>query len=143
MPDDDEPGKPEPLYVAEWEEGHTIEIHDTPWDNCYLVAAGNDTMGGSTLPLKEIYQMISEYIFLDFDPSSFGTMKRMVRSNQKAVELEPFYDAVRDRDQDGKGGPVLYRRELSRRFRIFGLSQIFFDRGAGCVGRRAIISPAV
>ena len=112
-----------PLYVAEWTEGHKVEIKDAPWNTCYLVGASNDTMGGAFVPSREIFQMISEYIFLDFDPSEFGAHKRALRSNQQDITLETFLDEVKETD-----GRVLYRRPLSRRFRLFGLSQIYFDR---------------
>jgi Tubulin like len=114
----------QPLYTVCWErDGEEHREYDPPWDTCYLIGGRSDAMGPSCLLPSEIYQMIAEYIFLDFDPSDFGAQKRSLRVNLFHELLDNVGDVVRD-----ERGGQLYQRKLSRRYSTFGLSQIYFDR---------------
>src|SRR5262249_6315983 len=113
-----------PLYEVQWERnGPVYSVTDAPWDTCYLVGATNEPLMGSTLPPREINQMIAEHLFLDFEPSDFGGNKRSARTNLIQQTLELMQDKVFD-----EAGKDLYPSFLSKRFSIFGLSQIHFDR---------------
>ncbi len=117
-----------PLYVAQWEHptasgGKEYRVHDCPWDTCYLVGGKNTAINPDCLPVGEVYQMLAEHIFLDFDPSDFGIKKRSLRSNLHEQTLAAMGIAVKD-----EAGKDLYHRYTSRRFSTFGLSQIYFDR---------------
>jgi hypothetical protein len=121
----EEPGAcRKPWYQAWWSRNSDpIEIDLSPWDCCYLVGGSNDLMSVGYLMPHEIYQMIAEYIFLDFDPNRFGIKKRSLRPNSIGPNLIPMKDPV----YDDKGN-FLYNHYVSRRFSLLGLSQIYFDR---------------
>ena len=116
-----------PMYVAQWEPNVDVPIAGPPWDTFYLLGSSNDAMGIGHLSHRDVYQLIADYIFLDFDPSDFGSRKRSSRSNNTALILDPLINEVKDTTHPTEA-PVLYRRSLSRRFSSFGLSQIYFDR---------------
>jgi hypothetical protein len=126
VPRQDEEARPAPWWYPVWWPGEgEREKHDIdtpPWDTCFLIGGSNDPLGTDCVPAGHVYQMIAEYIFLDFDPNQFGTRRRMRRSNQRDRILGLARDEVYTDE-----GP-LYRRFVSRRFSTFGLSQIYFDR---------------
>jgi hypothetical protein len=110
-------------YQVQWQRGGPIvKVRSAPWDTCFLVGGSNDLRGPACLSPAEVYQMVAEYIFLDFDPNQFGTRKRMRRPNVAGRVMDQAKDDVLD--ESG----TLYSRFVSRRFSIMGLSQIYFDR---------------
>jgi hypothetical protein len=117
-------GPQEPIwYQVQWQrQGPSYKVQSAPWDTCFLIGGSNDLRGPACLSPPEVYQMIAEYIFLDFDPNQFGTRKRMRRPNVAGRVMDVAPDDVLD--ESG----TLYRRFVSRRFSIMGLSQIYFDR---------------
>jgi hypothetical protein len=124
VPDEDAPPLPEePLYRAQWERrGSEIAIESAPWDTCYLVGGGNNLMMTSLKP-ADLNQMIAERLFLDFDANGFGACRHPFNPNLLERTLTPM-----DIDVTDEQGGDLYRYRVSRRFSVFGLSQIYFDR---------------
>ncbi len=119
-----EPGSgPEPIYLVEWERGRPIPVNEPPWNQCYLIGASNDPLVGSPQPYNDIYQMIADHIFLDFDPSDFGKQQRANRSNDEEQLQRNYKQDVFDEDSNS-----LFPRFYSRRFSTFGLAQLRFDR---------------
>ncbi|MCI0459158.1 MAG: tubulin-like doman-containing protein [Gemmataceae bacterium] len=118
----------EPWYRVQWAlDGPWHEVHSSPWDTCYLVGAGNDTMGSGCLPPSEIYQMVADRLFLHFDGGQFAMKDHSERSNIVDRTLHAMRDKVRDSSKD-RLGDVLYSHYLSKRFSTFGLAEIYFDR---------------
>ncbi|MCE9564366.1 MAG: tubulin-like doman-containing protein [Planctomycetes bacterium] len=113
-----------PMFEVTWDKNKAPQpITDAPWDTCYLIGSSNDPLRGAPLAYHDVYQMISEHLFLDFDPSNFGEMKRTTRSNLVQQTMEVMRDPVKD-----ENGIELYSRFVSRRFSTLGLSQLQFDR---------------
>lgn len=114
----------EPYYRVQWTRGERpYDVHTAPWDLCYLVGSENDAVLGDRLPVEDVFQMLADHLFIDFDPSELGRHKRAQLPNLSQQTHTAMEDEVRDQD----GVPV-YRRYLSRRFSTFGLSKIYFDR---------------
>src|SRR5207247_964837 len=97
------------------------QIDGAPWDFCFLVGGSNDPLGEAVTP-QDVYQMTAEFLFQEFDPSQFGTRRRMRRPNLQGQVLDVARLGVRDE----RG--VLYNQFVSRRYSTFGLSQVYFDR---------------
>lgn len=113
-----------PLYKVQWERsGKEYQIYDAPWHICYLVGGSNDRLVDSTVVPSDLYQMIAEFIFLDFDPNQFGNRRRMRWPNIMDRLQTTAGTLVR-----GSGGQLLYDHQVSRRYSTFGLAQIYFDR---------------
>jgi hypothetical protein len=127
------PGAPlaeaaEPWYRVQWTlDGPFHEIHSSPWDTCYLVGGGNDGMGSESLPPSEIYQMVADRLFLNFDGGQFASRDHSERSNAVDRTLNAMRDKVRDSHKEHVGD-VLYSHYLSKRFSTFGLAELYFDR---------------
>jgi hypothetical protein len=118
----------EPWYRVQWTlDGPFHEIHSSPWDTCYLVGGGNDSMGSECLPPSEIYQMVADRLFLHFDGGQFGSRDHSERSNAVDRTLNTMRDKVRDSHREHVGD-VLYSHYLSKRFSTFGLAALYFDR---------------
>lgn len=99
-----------------------IDKSGAPWDTCYLIDNRNQAYEGHLDP-PEVFEMIAEYLMLDFEPTAFGARKRSFRSNAAANYLTNDYvEHVPNPDR-----PV-YSNIYSCRFSTFGLSQIYYDR---------------
>jgi hypothetical protein len=119
-----EAGEAEPLYRVQWTRGGRVhEVQTAPWDLCYLVGSSTDTAPGDPLSHQEVFQMVADHMFIDFDPSELGRHKRTQLPNL----INQTQTLMEDQVRDPSGNPI-YSRHLSRRFSTFGLSKIFFDR---------------
>ncbi len=114
---------PAPLFEVHWERDHLTKVNNPPWDICYMVGASNEPLAGQQLPLPEVCQMIAEHIGLYFDPGDFGAEMRRNRSNDVAKTIDVMAQKVYAED-----GAELFSRYVSRRFSLFGLAQLNFDR---------------
>src|SRR5205823_8670981 len=86
-----------PWYHVQWEKNSDgFPLESSPWDTCYLVGGTNDLMGVHCLSPSDLYQMIAEYVFLDFDPSRFGLKKRSLRPNNIDRTLRAMAHPVPD-----------------------------------------------
>jgi len=112
-----------PLFEVRWERDRPTKIYNPPWDICYLVGGSNEPLAGQQLPLAEVCQMIAEQIGLYFDPGDFGERMRSNRSNDVAKTIDVMAQKVY-----GEDGVELFSRYVSRRFSLFGLAQLNFDR---------------
>src|SRR5439155_26479224 len=91
---------------------------------CYLVGGGNDNMGAECLSPPEIYQMLADRIFLQFDGGRFASKFRSVEANLAKIFGEATGKVRSGEDVDD----VLYTHRVSRRVSTLGLAQIYFDR---------------
>lgn len=94
-------------------------VAGSPYDLCYLI--------GNPLQMEaiEIYNMIAEYIFLEFEVSPFANFKRGTRNNSIQYSLNYAEDSIPDASNHGS---VIYKKLYSRRFSSFGLSRISINR---------------
>ncbi len=88
--------KSRPMYVAQWEPNVEVPIAGPPWDTFFLLGSSNDAMGIGHLSHQEVFQLVADYIFLDFDPSDFG-------SKEEIEPIEQHGAHPRSADQRGEG----------------------------------------
>jgi hypothetical protein len=113
-----------PIFEVQWQRGsRRTAVNSAPWDLCYLVGASNEPLAGQQLAHTEVYQMVAEQIGLYFDPGDFGERMRANRSNDVAKIIDKMRQMVYAED-----GSELFWRDVSRRFCMFGLAQLQFDR---------------
>lgn len=108
-------------------------IRATAWDTCYLIDDINDKLPGQNNTAREIYQMIADYLFLDFDTNQFAVAKRSARSNHTQLRDRIITSEVPDiSTESGIGGAtrgkVLFANRYGCTFSSFGLAEILIDR---------------
>lgn len=98
----------------EWERGDVRKVPGPAYDVAYLLE--NKNRGGwFTDNIDDVFQMASEFLFLDFNESSFSNRKRSLHSNTNpqlgTVSTVSFEDSN-------------YKEAFPNRYSTFGLSQI-------------------
>lgn len=116
-------------FVARWEGNSTNPepISGPPFQYCYFVDRGNaskDFNAGDEAQ-NEVFGLVAESIFLDFEKTRFADRKRAIRINL-AQYLRPTYYRVYE-TRDGKE-VVHYDTTYPARFSSFGLSQIYVNK---------------
>lgn len=105
------------LIDFEWERGIKQKVSAPPFNTVYLLEDSN--MDGKKIggleALDDIYRMIAEFLFLDFNESSFSSKKRSLHSNLN-VNLGTKTKVM---FEDSK-----YTQFYPNRYSSFGLSQI-------------------
>ena len=81
-------------FKAIWDPRDTVDGQVTsmgaPWDFCYLIDNSNQAYNGELNP-AQVFEMVAEYLMLDFEPTAFGARKRSYRSNAVANYLTGDY----------------------------------------------------
>ncbi len=118
-------------YTPNWENSDNPEpVIGPPFHNCYLI--DNQNKAGRTInPDKrfEIFNMISEKIFLDFEKAQFSEAMRSANVNTLTRTLDDYPHTVKDPEaKDISGKPlILYKDVYPCRYASIGLSKIFVD----------------
>ena len=102
-------------------------IRATAWDTCYLIDDINDRRPGADTTSKDLYQMIADYLFLDFDANPFAIAKRSARSNNVQMRDRILLDEVYDNNRK----PIFANR-YGCTFSSFGLAEMLIDRDKIC-----------
>ncbi|MBN2055445.1 hypothetical protein JW905_11015 [bacterium] len=102
-----------------------------PYHSTYLFS--NDNFVGRTIPPQnkhEIFNMIAERIFLDFEKTPFSDQMRSVTANTSSMVLSDWEHVIRDEDDKDKAGrdAVLYREFYPCSYSSFGLAKIYINR---------------
>ena len=104
-------------------------IRRRPWDTCYLIDDINDRQPGKIRPADELYQMVADYLFLDFGNSPFAISKRSARSNHRQLIdrlVESTVLASFD-DESKRKNAELFANRYGSTFSSFGLAEIVID----------------
>ena len=59
---------------------NNLELLGCPWDTCYLIDNVNEECRAELDP-PQVFEMLAEYLMLDFEPTEFGAARRSFRSN--------------------------------------------------------------
>ncbi|MCX7406662.1 MAG: hypothetical protein NTZ32_01100 [Planctomycetales bacterium] len=105
-------------------------IRRRPWDTCYLIDDINDRQPGKIRQADELYQMVADYLFLDFGDSPFAIAKRSARSNHRQLidrRVQSTVLASFDNEDQRKYAEVFDNRYGST-FSSFGLAEIVIDQ---------------
>lgn len=117
------------IFQAPWENGK--EIEGAGWDQCYLIDNVTPLTQALPLPLHETYQMIADYLYLDFQESTFAVKKRSLRCNLRQFQEYSLDNRVHKALAQGQGmrenADVIYSSKNGCTFSCFGLSEITFD----------------
>ena len=120
-------------FVAPWKQNEFIEGRG--WQVCYLIDNLNPLRKQTPLSKQETYEMIADYLFLDFQNSQFATQKRSARCNLAQWKQDMIRFFVRNPEIASKQGSrlardqdVVYIGKAGCSFSSFGLSQISFSR---------------
>lgn len=105
----------DPLYSNLHEPG-------PPWDTCYLIDNRNERCHADLDP-AQVFEMVAEYLMLDFEPTAFGEAKRSFRPNAGATLLTRDYA-----EHVPESRHPIFSNIYSCRFSSFGLAQIYYDR---------------
>ena len=106
------------------------------WDVCYLIDNANVYRPTKPLPPGETYQMIADFLALDFQHSQFACAKRSRRWSLRERQHDALVLQVRrnpaDRESQspasGSRTDVMYAKQFGCTFCSFGLAQISFGR---------------
>lgn len=124
---DDEEGV---CFKVNWSDPRGADklIRMRAWDTCYLVDDVNDIRAGGSLELDDLFQMISDYLFLDLHFAAFAATKRSLRSN--FAQLRDCYIAsqVHDENESTMAAPILFENKYGCTFSSFGVAELFIDK---------------
>jgi hypothetical protein len=123
-------------FVATWEATHSEpkRIRETAWDTCYLIDDVNNRRAMNIADANDVYQMIADYLFLDFGNNPFAIAKRSARSNHRQLRDRILHECIYDHlptDSDGDMTTlenVLFENRYGCTFSSFGLAEILIDR---------------
>lgn len=104
-------------------------IRRRPWDTCYLIDDINDRQPGKIRPADELYQMVADYLFLDFGNSPFAISKRSARSNHRQLIDRLVQSTVLASfdDESKRKHAELFANRYGSTFSSFGLAEIVID----------------
>jgi hypothetical protein len=136
--------RPRVGFVAPWKQNQFIE--GVAWDVCHLIDGANIDQPHMPLDIVETCQMIADYLFRDFAPAQFSTVKQsrrcctlvQYRHDQLATWVRnPALTADAD-GPHGQNTDVVFAARNSCGFSSFGQSEISFPwdqvhRAAGCL----------
>ncbi|MFO0954671.1 MAG: tubulin-like doman-containing protein [Isosphaeraceae bacterium] len=114
--------------------GQDRYLRGPAWGSCFLIDNVNDLAPNAPLPRDEIFQMVADYLFLDFEQHGFAIRKRSARSN--LVQYKDRWHATWVRRPGGGveykqtalvDTDVVYATQNGCGFSTFGLSEIYFD----------------
>ena len=89
-------------YVTRWDEYENPALALRPYDDVYLVDAGN-LSGLHTSDIKHVYEMVADALFENFASADFANKKRSVAVNQRQHKILPLVPPVaRERYGDMK-----------------------------------------
>jgi len=121
-------------FWVNWEDPHADEqpIPAQAWGTCYLVDNINVGRPGAPGTKREIFQMVADYLHMDFGSTSFAVAKRSMRSNHAQFREKMATAPVRDLREEAKspdGRPrFLFVEKYSSSFSSFGLAEIYIDK---------------
>jgi hypothetical protein len=123
-------------FLAPWKSGNDRErfIRGQGWEACYLIDNVTPHTMQVPLSLNETYQMIADYLYLDFQQSAFAVQKRSNRCNLSQFQeysLETRVRKVPDKSQNltiRRNTDVVYSTQSGCTFSSFGLAEIGFNR---------------
>ena len=126
-------------FRVNWDDSRENEkvIEEHAWDTCYLIDDVNDPQHDVKRKHADLYQMVSDYLFLDFGASGFAVAKRSARSNHTQLKERMLAAQVLDDEQAVEtlaaeqrdlGADVLFESKYGCAFNSFGLSEIFIDK---------------
>ncbi len=131
-----------PAFVVNWSEatGADTVIRTRPWDTCYLIDDVTDMQRTLKSSVDDVYQLVADYLFLDFGNNPFAVAKRSARSNhsqltdrtvgEQVLAPETFDNrAERNlaRRQQVGPPPVVFENFYGCTYSSFGLAEIFID----------------
>ena len=129
-----------PVYRVNWDSptGKDIEISGRPWDTCYLVDDAHDQQLTLKTTAEDAYQLVADYLFLDFGNNPFAAAKRSARSNHTQltdrtlatqVLRQPAPAAFSSGNATAPQQPlVVFENYYGCTYSSFGLSEIQIDR---------------
>jgi hypothetical protein len=123
-------------FVAPWKPKPHQFIEGQGWEVCYLIDNVNPHRQAVPLTLGETYQMMADYLFLDFEQSAFAIQKRSNRCNLSQWQNDMIGAWVRNSSiSDSQGGSlankdvdVVFATRNGCAFSSFGLSDVSFSR---------------
>jgi hypothetical protein len=121
-------------FVAPWKTGNQF-IEGAGWEACYLVDNVNPLGLQTPLALDETYQMVADYLFLDFQRSEFAIQKRSNRCNLSQFQESHIETRVRKPATPGAATSsihtdtdIVYATQNGCTFSSFGLAEVCFNR---------------
>ncbi|MFV1965613.1 MAG: tubulin-like doman-containing protein [Pirellulaceae bacterium] len=123
-------------FQAPWKSAEDDPIKDCGWEACYLLDNINPLRHANPLSRAELFQMTSDYLFLDFCENKFSQTKRASRSNNvqfREYRVETQVNASKEERRKteeslSKGGDILFATHQGCTFSSFGLAEITFDK---------------
>lgn len=130
-----------PAFLVNWSDptGSLTEIATRPWDTCYLIDDAHDAQRTLKTSTEDIYQLVADYLFLDFGNNPFAIAKRSARSNHTQLTDRTLGMQVLRQPPSGSGATsptdrqkqqmpvVVYENYYGCTFSSFGLSEIQID----------------
>lgn len=128
-------------FHADWDGTGSAQMPPPPYGITYLIDSENAAglQIGSSGKELDCYQMVAEYLFQDFNLSSFAGRKRAVRVNLENFSLGVYsHNYLNEALNAGKEGQNIVGDTYPTRFSSFGLSSILFptDRVHRACGAR-------
>lgn len=131
-----------PGFRVNWESNTGTErvLTFRPWDTCYLIDNVNDAQRHSAQEPDEVFQMIADYLFLDFGNNPFSIAKRSARSNHTQLTDRLLAEEVVRRVTPASGSmspeasaaqdapDVIFENFYGCTYSSFGLSEILIDK---------------
>lgn len=121
-------------FEAPWRQQGDNFIRGVGWDVCYLIDHSTPLGLHHRPKPDETYQMIADYLYLDFQHGPLAEIKRANRSNLVQYKQNYLWREVRRElpggkvNQAGQREVVVYRNQNGCTFSSFGLSEIRFDK---------------
>lgn len=119
-------------FVFSWTREMDFEVHAPPFETAYLIDRKN-LSGEHSEDFVEPFQMVAEFISLDFEQTRLAQQKRSNRSNMDQYlatdSVVRFYDEEGGEDMGGSAeDQLIYAEYFPNRFSTFGLCQILLDQ---------------
>lgn len=124
-------------FKVNWDNPQRNEqpIRTHAWDTCYLIDDVNDRRRSAAQTPAGVFQMVADYLFLDFGTSRFALAKRSARSNHMQLRDRMVWarvyetsDAGNPQHALGNEAPILFENRYGCTFSSFGLAEIFIDK---------------
>jgi len=119
-------------YCPNWDGNSKDQaVAGPPLHSCYLFSNTNIAKLTVTPPQKhELFNMVAERIFLDFEKTPFSETMRSILANTAQMTNTDYDHLIPDpNDKDDHGSPlVLYREFYPCSYSSFGVSKIYINR---------------
>ena len=113
-------------FEFQWTRDRKYRVAGPPYDNAYLIDRRNQADSYSD-SFSESFQMVAEFLSLDFERTSLSQKKRSNRSNMDQFLATDTVVKFHDQNPAPGDDDLIFAQYFPNRFSTFGLSQIMLD----------------